>query len=395
MGMKRVLVFSSREICYFSGTFFSEQLAGAFEELGYEVLVCHIEPEEDYEEKLMRYLDQEFACIVDINSLLPRLGLEDGSRYLEHLHGPFFDLIVDHPLFHHNTLLNATDNMHAVVLDIRQSDYIRQYYPMVKHVHMLPLSANEASCSAAKEKEKKVLVIGTMEREEHIRFLLDSMVEKRKNAAWSMIERILSDPELTYEEALASVLRERGEALSQDAFAVELNALYPVQFYIRNYYRKKAVQTLLDAKIPVKVIGDGWEKIPFSNESYLERKKGIHIAVSYEAIADEWLLFNCTPFFNHGIHDRILAGMANHTAVLTDRNAYIKEQLEQPGYVKTYDLLRMETLADEAAELILDEHRWHEMTDRAYDCFKKEHTWKNRAKQLFMYADAGRTNIYT
>lgn len=394
MDMKRVLVFSSREICYFSGTFFSEQLAGAFEELGYEVLTCHIEPEEDYEEKLMRYLDQEFACIVDINSLLPKLGLDDGSRYLDHLHGPFFDLIVDHPLFHHNTLLNATDNMHAVVLDTRQRDYIRQYYPMVKHVHMMPLSANEASCSVEKEPEKKVLVIGTMEREAHVRALLDGMEERRRKAAWSMIERILADPELTYEEALFAVLTERGEALSRDAFAVELNALYPVQFFIRNYYRKKAVQTLLDARIPVKVIGDGWENVSFSNESYLEKKKGIHIAVSYEAIADEWLLFNCTPFFNHGIHDRILAGMANHTAVLTDGNAYSKEQLEKPGCVRTYSLLDMETLADGAKELISDERMWREMTDCAYDCFTKEHTWKNRAKQLLLYADADKTNNY-
>lgn len=385
--MKRVLVFSSREICYFSGTFFSEQIARAFEELGYEVSICHIAPEEDYEQKLESYMEQEFTCIVDINSLLPQLGLDDGSRYLEHLKGPFFDLIVDHPLFHHNTLLNATERMHVVVLDECQKAYVEQYYPMVKHVHMMPLSANEASCFEQKEEEKRVLVIGTMERESHIRDLIDQMKPGRKKIAIRMIDRILADPETTYEKALEEILAEQDQKLSTEQFAIELNALYPVQFFIRNYDRTKAVQTLLNAHIPVKTIGDGWENVHFENEHYLEKRRGIHIAVSYEAIAKEWVLFNCTPFFNHGIHDRILAGMANHTAVLTDRSRYMQAHLEQRGYVKTYSLQDMDTLAEGAQELLENRILWNRQTSCAYDCFRREHTWKHRVRELLSYIE--------
>lgn len=385
--MKKVLIFSSREICYFSGTFFSEQIAHAFEELGYEVDVCHIAPEEDYEQKLESYMDQEFTCIVDINSLLPQLGLDDGSRYLDHLAGPFFDLIVDHPLFHHNTLLNATDRMHVVLLDECQKAYVEQYYPMVKHVHMMPLSANEASCFEQKSVDKKVLVIGTMEREDHIRELIDQMKPDRKRNALQMIDCILADPEMTYEKALEEILSEQGMTLPAEQFAIELNALYPVQFFVRNYDRRKAVQTLLNAHIPVKTIGDGWDKVHFENEQYLEKKKGIHIAVSYEAIAKEWVLFNCTPFFNHGIHDRILAGMANHTAVLTDQSRYMQTHLEQKGCVKTYSLQDMDTLVEGAKELLGNRKLWSEQTAYAYDCFCREHTWKHRVHELLSYIE--------
>ena len=38
----KILVFSSREICYLSSNFFANQIGAAFEELGYEVTVCEL-----------------------------------------------------------------------------------------------------------------------------------------------------------------------------------------------------------------------------------------------------------------------------------------------------------------------------------------------------------------
>ena len=37
----KILVFSSREICYLSSNFFANQIGAAFEELGYEVTVSN------------------------------------------------------------------------------------------------------------------------------------------------------------------------------------------------------------------------------------------------------------------------------------------------------------------------------------------------------------------
>ena len=226
-----------------------------------------------------------------------------------------------------------------------------------------------------------------MEREDHIRELIDQMKPDRKSNALRMIDYILADPEMTYEKALEEILSEQGMTLPAEQFAIELNALYPVQFFVRNYDRRKAVQTLLNAHIPVKTIGDGWDKVHFENEQYLEKKKGIHIAVSYEAIAKEWVLFNCTPFFNHGIHDRILAGMANHTAVLTDKSRYMQTHLEQKGCVKTYSLQDMDTLVEGVKELLGNRKLWTEQTACAYDCFCREHTWKHRVLELLSYIE--------
>ena len=57
---KRILIFSSREICYFSSNFFANEMATAFEELGNEVFVCELAMEDDLDQKLTPYVDQEY-----------------------------------------------------------------------------------------------------------------------------------------------------------------------------------------------------------------------------------------------------------------------------------------------------------------------------------------------
>lgn len=94
--------------------------------------------------------------------------------------------------------------------------------------------------------------------------------------------------------------------------------------FIRDYFRKAAVDELVRAKIPVRLVGEGWEKYESCNETYVTREKAVVFGLSFEKIAHADVLLNVSPFFNHGAHDRIFAGMANHCTVLTDQNPYLK-----------------------------------------------------------------------
>ena len=107
----KILVFSSREICYLSSNFFANQIGAAFEELGYEVTVCELSKEDDLDAKLARYIGQPYRLILDFNSLLPRMVLDDGTPYVDRLAGPFFDYILDHPLFHYQGLSSGYHNL--------------------------------------------------------------------------------------------------------------------------------------------------------------------------------------------------------------------------------------------------------------------------------------------
>ena len=122
-----------------------------------------------------------------------------------------------------------------------------------------------------------------------------------------------------------------------------MNAMYSVDAYIRDYFRKAAVDELVRAKIPVRLVGEGWEKYESCNEAYVTREKAVVFGLSFEKIAHADVLLNVSPFFNHGAHDRIFAGMANHCTVLTDQNPYLKRILKDGEQVCMYSLKDIRT----------------------------------------------------
>lgn len=69
---KPVLLFTSREICYYSADFFMNQMAEAFETLGYPARLCVLDLEKDVDAQLAPYVGNSYTAVLDINSLLPR-----------------------------------------------------------------------------------------------------------------------------------------------------------------------------------------------------------------------------------------------------------------------------------------------------------------------------------
>lgn len=361
---EKVLVFSSREICYLSGNFFANQIGAAFEELGADVEICELAKEDNLDEKLEPLTKENYKVILDFNSLLPRMVMEDDEPYLNRLNGPFFDYVLDHPLFHYNSLHANVKNMHVIVLDEAQCDYVQQYYTKVKSVHMLPLGATRSAFAEMKymletKKDKdmekntgRIFFSGTYDCPNAVYALVEDAPEPLCGIMKDLIAQRLAEPFLPMEEAFRRYLSLHEMDLPGEQFALYMNAMYPVDAYIRDYFRKAAVDTLLKQKIPVTIMGEGWQKYHFSDETYLRREKGVTFGLSFERIAKEEILLNVSPIFNRGMHDRILAGMANETAVLTDENPYLKKHFADGEHIVFYQLDNMGSLAEKAGELL-------------------------------------------
>ena len=192
----------------------------------------------------------------------------------------------------------------------------------------------------------------------------------------------IEDPILPMEAGFGQLLKAHGEELPDDKFALFMNAMYSVDAYIRDYFRKAAVDELVRAKIPVRLVGEGWEKYESCNEAYVTREKAVVFGLSFEKIAHADVLLNVSPFFNHGAHDRIFAGMANHCTVLTDQNPYLKRILKDGEQVCMYSLKDIRTLSDYAAELLTNHALCRDIQNNAYVEFKQKYTWEEKAKQL-------------
>lgn len=382
---ENILVFCSREICYCSGNFFAHQLGAAFEELGFEVQVCEFTREDDFDKILSPLTGKKYRAIFDFNSLLPRLEMEDGTPFMEQLDGPFFDYVLDHPLFHYNALVRSGKNFHVIVLDEAQEEYVRRYHPQLAGVHMLPLGATEALFEGAKNPADKILFMGTYDNPDSVYELVTSSPEPLRTFMKNLIEQRLADPCLPMEEAFRRCLKEEDMELDDGNFSLFMNAMYPVDAYIRDYFRKAAIDELLAKKIPVLAVGEGWHKYTPANAAYLTKGKPVLFELSFEKIAREQILLNVSPIFNRGLHDRILAGMANKTAVLTDENPYLRTHLKDGENIALYSLKNMESLSNLAGELMENSALREHIAEQGYQEFSANHTWMERAKTILSW----------
>lgn len=382
---ENILVFCSREICYCSGNFFAHQLGAAFEELGFEVQVCEFTREDDFDKILEPLTGKNYRAIFDFNSLLPRLEMEDGTPFMEQLDGPFFDYVLDHPLFHYNALVRSGKNFHAIVLDEGQREYVRTYHPHLAGVHMLPLGATEALFEGTKNPADKILFMGTYDNPDSVYELVTSSPEPLQTFMKNLIEQRLADPCLPMEEAFRRYLKEEDMELDDGNFSLFMNAMYPVDAYIRDHFRKAAIDELLAKKIPVLVVGEGWHKYTPVNETYLIKEKPVLFELSFEKIAREQLLLNVSPIFNRGLHDRVLAGMANKTVVLTDENPYLRTRFKDRENIALYSLKNMESLSELAGELMENSSLRENIAEQGYQEFATNHTWSERAKTILSW----------
>ena len=357
-------------------------MADAFEDLGFDVQVCEFDEHDDLDAVFQPLYGQKYRLLLDFNSTITRMVEEDGTPVLDKLDGPFFDYILDHPLFHYNCLNADLKNLNGIFLDEAQEAYVKRYYPRVKKTLTMPLGATEAVTGGKKTETDTVLFMGTYDRPDKIYEMVDLSPEPLRSYMKELIEMRIEDPILPMEEGFGQLLKTHGEDLPDDKFSLFMNAMYSVDAYIRDYFRKAAVDELVRAKIPVRLVGEGWEKYESCNETYVTREKAVVFGLSFEKIAHADVLLNVSPFFNHGAHDRIFAGMANHCTVLTDQNPYLKRILKDGEQVCMYSLKDIRTLSDYAAELLTNHALCRDIQNNAYVEFKQKYTWEEKAKQL-------------
>ena len=159
----KILLFTTRQLCYHSAGFFAAQLADALENAGYQCELCEIPEDgiagEMYEQAvpakdtageispqaaavLERYIGKEYAAVIDFNSKLPRLMCDEDTYYLDTIQAPFFNYILDNPLYHHATLQCPLQRYHVLLVDEEHAAYVRQHYPHIQGTHILSLGPN-------------------------------------------------------------------------------------------------------------------------------------------------------------------------------------------------------------------------------------------------------------
>jgi hypothetical protein len=270
---------------------------------------------------------------------------------------------------------------------------------------MVMLGASVSAGCADRIRDKCILFMGTYRNPSDYLIQITHIADRIKNAdvcfeklnhqenMKKMIAIMTEDTDCTMQQALKCVLYDAGIDISKSEFALLMNYYYPVEMYLRNLYRDKLITVLSEADLPVKVVGLGWEKYEHADRENLKIEKPVNFDESFKKIAHNQILLNSSPFFKNGVHDRVFAGMANFSVVMTDSNSYIEEHFSKKSLLMTYSLQNLNSregadiIRNQAKEMLYNEKLCQDMADRAYEEYSKKYTWKCVAEKIISVID--------
>lgn len=398
----KVLIFTTRHLCYNSGDFFAARLAEGIEQNGIECEYCNLEFEdnavgstgvvessiaaltEDSVRQLESFLGKSYLAVIDFNSRMPHMILDDGSFYLDGIDAPFYDYILDHPLYHHSTLSCRLRNFNVIVPDRNQRDYVREQYSWIRDVIWQPLGGQAAVNTCPPQmKREEVLFTGTYRNPEDVyNQIIQTEDVSLRGLMMDIIDYMRMDSSVTVEDAMTHVLSHSLD--SKYSFPALLNACYPVEIYIRNLCRERLIDTFAKEGVPLRIVGNWWEQYAGINRPSITLQPAVSFARSFDIIAGSAVLLDSSPFFQYGIHDRVVAAMANKTIALTDENTYISSlcKAKVDCGIRTYSAMHPETAVARAEELLGKPSLREETAEAAYEFYESHFTWKCAAANI-------------
>lgn len=370
--------------------YFSRQLEIGFILLGYQTFLFDLQQEEESAEKLAHFAGISDTILVTFNfdGLCVETSLYDaaGNIFWDIRDIPCVNIVVDHPIFYPKLYEQLPRKYHEVSIDRSHMAYLQKYYPEVKSNIFLPLGGTALhpgkSYPSVEEREIDVLFTGNYTPKEQFEQYIHRNGEEYATFYLGILNELIGHPALQDDLVMEKHLkREFPEATNTELRTTMSNMLF-IDTYIRNYFRAKVIQTLVDAKIHVHCIGHGWNLLECKHKEYLSYEKNQYSLACLERMNASKISINVMPWFKDGAHDRVFNAMANGSVCITDHSKYLDEILTDGENVIFYDLEHLEELPDKVRRILKQPDKMKTLSDNGFAFVQKSHTWIQRAKEL-------------
>ena len=304
---------------------------------------------------------------------------------------PCFNIAADHPYFYHEHLCELPKGYRHISIDRFQELYFKEFYPEFTHIGFLPLAGTELCTGTGQEKRYDVIFTGNYTElsffEPYIHWINDEYAAFYQG----IIDELIEKPYQTVEEvALAHCEREMGREPNEE-LRIALSKMIFIDLYVRNYWRGKAVCTLVNAGIPVDVVGEGWKKLPDVQRPELLR---IHPQTDSLAclsmIQQARISLNVMPWFKDGAHDRVFNSILNGAVCVSDMSRYLCQELKESEGICYYTLEHLEELPDKVKDLLQNKKRMQDIMSCGQKKVRAVHTWAQRARKLAEWIEGER-----
>ncbi len=376
----KFLIFEMRTVCYNSYLYFGDSLGNALTKLGHNVEYFKVD--EDALDDLEKYIGKHYDAIIDFNSDLPRALMDDDSYFLDHVDAPFFDVILDHPLYHHDSLKHKLNNFHIICLDDKHKDYILKYYPHIKSVSVTQMTGELAFGTESidwqhwEARPYDILFSGTYTDPVRIETAIKHMPELIVENVFELIDMMKADSTLTIEDAVDRLAaNEIYDYINLDK-PLHTQTFYLADTYIRCLNRKKLVESLDKSDYNFHLFGGLWEELDLKHAKI---HREIPFNLTFTVFAKSKITVNIMPNFKAGSHDRVFSGQLNGAVSLTDSTELLKKQYNDMENILFYNLDDIDAVTSKVDAALSNSSELKKIAQAGYDIASKNHTWTNIA----------------
>lgn len=354
MNQPSILFLNCGSICYDSTLYFEQAIGRELQKTGWHAEHLSVD-KKNPAAGLKPYYGRHYDIIFDINTILPAASDESGSLCLNQIDGQIWHYVIDHPFYHHDALKSPLQDYNVICLDEKHAAFIKEHYPHISKVLVLPLAA-----SAAKElipyadRRDSILFTGTYTDPDAILYKAQKQPADLFDLFGKMVQMLLDNPEMTQEEAVALLLPGHSDKIPA---ILQLN--YLADLYLQACIREELLKQFLLHKLPVTVYGHAWEifvekclrTIPAVRE-YLHLAGEFRYDQMPDIYANAKIALNQTPWFKAGMHDRVPLALQNGCVCMTEKCPYMEERLADKRELYYFSLEDMEGAALLAENLL-------------------------------------------
>lgn len=364
----------------------SDLIAKGFEENGYQVVIFDGLKKDITPNEISDEMKDNGKLIFSYNALLHDFSIDGNTSIYDQLGYPTLGYLVDHPYYHKGRLKCSHGNTIFIsVVDYDHVDYIKSFYPEIKHVTFLPHFSFQCEYFIPYAKRSiDIYYPGSYKNPDDFNQNLNMLPDIFQRVSVYVFNLILNNPNLTLEHALKSYFTSIKFEYSSEEFMEIINKLFFVDQWVRNYRRDKIIRTILDAGINITVSGKGWEHLESIYKGNLQviGRDGLDIEENIRQIADSKILINTFPEFKNGTHERIFTAMINGCVCLTDASGYTLEHFQNYEHLVYYNLDNIHEIPNIILDLLNNPMKAEKIAQNASLKASTEYSVKNNAKRI-------------
>ena len=370
---------------------FTNQLAIAFREYGYETFEYDAACQEESKETLLKMLEEKKgnASVVTFNNMGYNLERE-GKNVWEVFGVSYINILMDHPFHFERPLKEAPSTAIVLCTDRNHVKYIRRFYKNIRQTDFLPHAGILLGSTHKPLRERKIdvlyagaLPIYTVAKmipnlDEMYGFDLHAMMQE-------VLRELIVRPDKTTEQVIEEYVLANTKAgceLNDDELRSLIIHMRFIDSYATSFFREQAVRSLVENGIEVTAYGVGWDQCEWSNNPYLKYGGKIPAAGVLPLMMDSKIVLNTMTWFKAGAHDRVFNGMLAGAAVVTDDSTYLRHECTDGKELVMFKRSDIMTLPDRVCHLFGHMEQTQEMAECGYLFARESHTWKNRAEYI-------------